>query len=209
VPPPVQYAKSGDIHVAYQVIGDGPLDFLWAAGAVLHLDLAWESPYWVRLFERVSSFCRLIRFDRRGTGLSDRPTAVATLEERIDDIRAVLEAAGSEHAHLFGMSEGGSMACLFAATYPERARSLTLYGAKPRWTRAADYPSGPTDQEREARLERLRASGFKVNLGSADWRHWLGAPIRDDPAFLEWFERNYRIGASPAAHVALSRMNAT
>src|SRR5262249_50154869 len=107
------------------------------------------------------------------------------------------------------MSEGGSMACLFAATYPERARSLTLYGAKPRWVRAADYPWGPTDEEREAWLARLRASGFKLNLGSADWRHWLGAPVRDDPAFLDWFERNYRIGASPAAQVALSRMNAT
>jgi pimeloyl-ACP methyl ester carboxylesterase/class 3 adenylate cyclase len=209
MPPPVQNAKSGDIHIAYQVIGDGPPDLIWAAGAVLHLDLSWESPYWVRLFERVSSFCRLIRFDRRGTGLSDRPTAVATLEERIDDIRAVLEAVGSEHAHLFGMSEGGSMACLFAATYPERTRSLTLYGAKPRFVRAADYPWGPTDEEREARLEKWQASGFKRDFGSPEWRHWLGAPVRDDPAFLEWFDRNYRIGASPAAQVALSRMNAT
>jgi pimeloyl-ACP methyl ester carboxylesterase/class 3 adenylate cyclase len=209
MPPPVHYAKSGDIHIAYQVVGDGPQDLIWAPGSVSHLDLFWESPYWVRLFERVSSFCRLIRFDKRGTGLSDRPTAVATLEERIEDIRAVMEAAGIEQAHLFGPSEGGSMACLFAATYPQRTRSLTLYGAKPRWVRAADYPWGPTNEELEAWLEKRQASGFKLNLGSAEWRDWLGSPVRDDPAFLEWFERQYRIGASPAAQVALSRMNAT
>lgn len=208
MPPPIRYAKSGDVHVAYEVLGDGPTDLVWAPGAVSHLDLWPESPYWVRLYERVSSFARLILFDKRGTGLSDRPTAVATLEERIDDIRAVMDAAGSASAHLFGPSEGGSMACLFAATYPQRTRSLVLYGTKPRWTRAPDYPWGVTDEEREALLQRRIAEGWALDLSSPEWRRWLGAPVRDDPAFLELFGRQRRIGASPAAHIALSRMNA-
>jgi len=209
MPPPVQYAKTGDIHIAYQVIGDGPPDVIWTPGAISHLDLWWESSYFVRLFERVSSFCRLILFDKRGTGLSDRPTGVATLEERIDDIRAVLNAVDSERAHIIGVSEGGAMACLFAATYPQQTRSLTLIGAKSRWVRAADYPWGLTDEEREARLEKFLAPGLKLDLTSPEWRRWLGVPVRDDPAFLEWFVRWDRMGATPAAKIALWRMNAT
>lgn len=205
--PPVQYAKSGDIHIAYQVLGEGPADLIVAPGAISHLDLWWESPYWVRLYERLSAFCRLILFDKRGTGLSDRPTSVATLEERIDDIRAVMDAAGSDEAHLFGPSEGGSMACLFAATYPQRARSLILYGTKPRWVRAPDYPWGPALEEREASLRARIAAGWVLDYTTPEWRRWLGAPVRDDPAFLEWFARERRIGASPAAHIALYRMN--
>src|SRR5713226_2544179 len=207
--PPVRYAKSGDVHIAYQVIGDAPVDLVWAPGSVSHLDLWWECPYFVRLFERVSVFSRLILFDKRGTGLSDRPTAVATLEERIDDIRAIMDAVGSTSAHLFGPSEGGSMACLFAATYPQRTRSLTIYGTKPRWTRGPDYPWGPTDEELEATIEKRIATGWSLEyLASPEMRHWMGAPVCDDPAFLEWFGRNRRAGGSPAAHVALSRMNA-
>ncbi len=205
--PLVHYAKSGDIHIAYQAIGDGPMDVVFSPGAISHLDLWWESPYFVRFFERMSTFCRLILFDKRGTGLSDRPTAVATLEERIDDIRAVMDAVTSETAHQFGPSEGGSMACLFAATYPARTRSLILYGTKPRWVRAADYPWGPSDEEREAGLQKMMASGWQRDLTSPQWRRWLGAPVRDDPAFLEWYTRQRRIGASPAAQIALSRMN--
>ncbi len=205
--PPVHYACSGDIHIAYQVIGRGLTDLVWAPGAVSHLDLWWEDPYSVRLFERMSSFCRLILFDKRGTGLSDRPTAVATLEERIDDIRAVMDAAGSQSAHVLGPSEGGSMACLFAATYPERVRSLILYGTKPRWTRSLDYPWGWTVEEREAALQKHIAAGWKFDFATPEWRRWLGAGVRDDPAFLEWFGRQRRIGASPAAQIALSRMN--
>ena len=207
--PPVRYAKSGDVHIAYQVIGDAPVDLVWAPGAVSHLDLWWECPHFVRLFERVSAFSRLILFDKRGTGLSDRPTVVATLEERIDDIRAVMDAVGSVAAHLFGPSEGGSMACLFAATHPQRTRSLVLYGTKPRWTRAPDYPWGLTDEEREAVMEkRVAADWTPEYFASPEWRHWLGAPVCDDPAFIEWFARQRRAGGSPAAHLALSRMNA-
>lgn len=205
---PVLYAKSGDVHVAYQVLGNGPPDLVWAPGSVSHLDLWWECPYFVRYFERLASFSRLILFDKRGTGLSDRPTDYATLEERIDDIRVVMDAAESERAHAFGLSEGGSMACLFAATYPERTRSLILYGTKPRWIRARDYPWGPTDEEREAALQRRLAAGWERHVASPEMRRWLGAPVRDDPAFLEWFTRQRRAGGSPSAHIALSRMNA-
>ena len=206
--PPVRYAKSGDVHIAYQVLGDAPVDLVLAPGTVSHLDLWWESPYWARLFERMASFSRLILFDKRGTGLSDRPVTVATLEERIDDIRAVMDAVGSERAHVFGLSEGGSMACLFAATYPSRTRSLVLYGTAPRWSRAPDYPWQQTEEEQEALLAKRIAAGWELDPTSPEWRRWLGAPVRDDPAFLEWFARQRRAGGTPAAHLALSRMNA-
>jgi pimeloyl-ACP methyl ester carboxylesterase len=125
--PPTQYAKSGDVHVAYQVTGAGEIDMVLAPGTVSHLGLDWERPDRVGLIERLSSFCRLIRFDKRGTGLSDRPLTVATLEQRTDDIRAVMEAAGSERAVLLGISEGASMACVFSATHPEKTRSLIVW----------------------------------------------------------------------------------
>ena len=159
--PPVKYAKSGDVHIAYQVIGDAPIDLVLAPGSVSHLDLWWESPYWARLFERMGSFSRLILFDKRGTGLSDRPVTVATLEERIDDIRAVMDAVRSERAHVFGPSEGGSMACLFAATYPSRTRSLILYGTAPRWTRAPDYPWQQTEEEQKGIYDDLGFDSFE------------------------------------------------
>src|SRR5207247_6269041 len=123
-----------------------------------------------RFFERISSFCRLILFDKRGTGLSDRPAAVATLEERMDDIRAVMDAVVSERTHLIGHSEGGTMACLFAATYPHRTQSLVLYGTAPRWIRAADYPWHLTDEEEEAQLAAFIASGLTFDLASPAWR---------------------------------------
>ena len=138
--PPVLYAASGDVRVAYQVTGSGPIDLVWAPGAISHLDLDWEYPAKARFIEALSSFARLIRFDKRGTGLSDRPTDAATLEERTDDIRAVMDAAGSDRAAILGMSEGASMACLFAASHPERTRALLLWGGQARWGRTADYP---------------------------------------------------------------------
>ena len=141
---PVRYALSGDVQVAYQVTGDGPVDLVMAPGAFSHLDMDWERPTAIRLIESIVSFCRLIRFDKRGTGMSDRPTEAATLEERADDIRAVMDAAGSEHAALMGLSDGGTMACMFAALHPDRLRALILYGCQARWTQTADYPWGMT-----------------------------------------------------------------
>src|SRR5690348_1654265 len=116
--PQTKYAKSGEVHIAYQVVGDGPRDIIFVPGAWSHLDLFWEEPSFARFFQRLASFSRLILFDKRGTGLSDRSVALGTLEQRMDDVRAVLDAVGSEGAVLFGESEGGPMSILFSATYP-------------------------------------------------------------------------------------------
>ena len=207
MPPPVQYAKSGELFIAYQVSGDGPVDLIWAPGATSHLELAWENPYIARFIERMSSFCRLIRFDKRGTGLSDRPITVATLEERTDDIRAILDSAGSESAHLFGVSEGGSMTMLFAATNPHRSRSMALWGALPRWTRAPDYPWGPTPEEAEREIEESLARGPQPFVLNDRLKQWFGK-VHEDPAFVAAFARSRESSASPAMRVALSRMNA-
>jgi class 3 adenylate cyclase/pimeloyl-ACP methyl ester carboxylesterase len=203
----VQYAKSGDLFIAYQVTGDGPVDLIWAPGATSHLELQWENPYFVRFIERLSTFCRLIRFDKRGTGMSDRPLTVATLEERTDDIRAILDSVKSESAHLFGVSEGGSMTMLFAATQPQRTRSLALWGALPRWTRAPDYPWGPTPEEEERDIDAYEARGPQPFELTERMKNWLGK-VHEDPAFLAAWAKNRQSGASPAMRVALGRMNA-
>src|SRR5260370_12737747 len=137
-----KYACIADVRIAYQISGGGPGDVVWAAGRMSHLDLDWELPQWAVFFERFSKFCRLIRFDKRGTGLSDRPLKMATLEERTDDIRAVMDDIGIERANVFGVSEGRSMACLFAATYPQRVLSLLVCGAHARSIASPDHPCG-------------------------------------------------------------------
>src|SRR5512133_118002 len=123
-----QYAKSGDVRIAYQVVGEGPFDLVFVPGFISNLDVAWEEPHRARVWTRLAAFARLIMFDKRGTGLSDRAVGVPTLEERMDDVRAVMDAVGSQQAALFGISEGGAMSVLFAATYPERTRALVLCG---------------------------------------------------------------------------------
>jgi len=207
--PPVLYAKSGDLQIAYTVTGTGPVDFVYCPGFISHLQLQWESPHWGEIYAKIASFCRLIVFDKRGTGLSDRPSGIPTLEERIDDIRAVMDAAQSERAHIFGVSEGGTMACLFAATYPARTRSLLLYGTRPRWTRVPDYPWGPTVDEDERATQRRIAENWRPDLTSEATQKWLGPGLRDDPEFLEWWPRFQQSAASPGARAALNRMNAT
>lgn len=187
--------------VAYQVTGEAnPVDLVWAPGTASHLELLWELPEAARLYERLSSFARLIRFDKRGTGMSDRPTDVATLEERTDDIRAVMDAAGSERAFILGNSEGGNMACLFAATYPERTRGILLWGVQARWVSTGDYPWGPSVDEQLAMIDRLAKHGVtdEYLIGS-----WAGLP----PDEMERDRRIFRAAASPAAYAALERMN--
>jgi class 3 adenylate cyclase/pimeloyl-ACP methyl ester carboxylesterase len=202
-PPPTQYAQSGDVHVAYQVTGGGEIDMVLAPGTVSHLNLDWDRPEKVSLIERLSSFCRLIRFDKRGTGLSDRPLNIATLEDRIDDIRAVMDAVGSERAVLFGVSEGASMALLFAATYPQRTRSLLAWGAMARWFQADDYPWGMTREE----SERLVAD-CRENWPSLWYLTGPGAGIpRDDRELIDFWVRYGQAAASPAAAAALEQMN--
>jgi pimeloyl-ACP methyl ester carboxylesterase len=203
---PVLYAKSADIHIAYTVTGSGP-DLVFCPGSLSHQEMLPRIPEFAGYVEGPSRFARVIFFDKRGTGMSDRPEGIPTLEQRIDDIRAVMDAAQSQRAHILGLSEGGSMACLFAATYPERTRSLILYGARPRWTRAPDYPWGPTLEESEADLAQRIATGFKSDWSTEAGRRWLGPGLADDPAFIEQFDHMRRMAATPAARIALARMN--
>src|SRR5918998_3910410 len=127
--PPTRYAETSDASIAYQVVGEGPVDIVLVLGFATHLEVQWDSLPFARFFERLSAFSRLILFDKRGTVLSDPVTEAPTLEQRVDDVRAVMDAAGSERAALFGISEGGPMSVLFAATHPDRATALVLHGA--------------------------------------------------------------------------------
>jgi pimeloyl-ACP methyl ester carboxylesterase len=145
---PIRYAKSGDVNIAYQVTGEGSLDLVLVSGFVSHLEYDWEEPRSAHFLARLGSFSRLIRFDKRGTGLSDRPGGLPDLETRMDDVRAVMDAAGSERAALFGYSEGGPMSILFAATYPERVEALVLYGTYAKRIRSSEYPWAPSWEER-------------------------------------------------------------
>ena len=152
MPPETRYTKSGDVNIAYQVVGAGPIDLVVVPGFVSHLDLAWEDPGYARFLHRLASFARLILFDKRGTGLSDRVplSALPGLDQRMEDVRAVMDAAGSDRAAFFGISEGGPMAMLFAATYPARTSALVLYGSIAKGLWADDYPFGGTKAQREA-----------------------------------------------------------
>ncbi len=200
---PIRYARSGDVNIAYQVVGNGPIDLVFVMGWVSHLEYYWREPSFARFLRRLASFSRLILFDKRGTGLSDPVTEMPTLEQRMDDVRAVLDAVGSERAALLGVSEGGPMCALFAATYPSRTEALVMVGTYARRVCAPDYPWAPTPEAREAFCHEIV-------------EHWGGpvgiqerAPsVASDPAFREWWATYLRRGASPAAAVALTRMNA-
>ena len=149
-----QYARSGDVHIAYQVMGDGPFDLVFVPGFVTHLRLAWTLPTLAPFLRKLASVARLIRFDKRGTGMSDPVSGAPTLETRMDDVRAVMDAVGSDRAALFGLSEGAAMSVLFAATYPERTGALVLRSAVPRALWAPGYPWGRTEQQYQRDMER-------------------------------------------------------
>ena len=203
--PPVRYARSGDVNIAYQVTGEGnPIDVVFAPGTVSHLTLEWDRSLGRMRIERLSRFCRLIRFDKRGTGMSDRMTKVATLEERTDDIRAVMDMAGSERAVILGGSEGGSMACLFAATHPERTRSLIVWGCQARWLRTADYPWGMAPDEYEEALRDLREN-WPSRKYVMTWGAGLG--LDADPAAVDELLRFFQAAASPSAILEYERIN--
>jgi pimeloyl-ACP methyl ester carboxylesterase len=179
--PETRYAKSGDVNIAYQVVGDGPFDLVHVPPFVSNLELQWENPDERRYFERLASFCRLIMFDKRGTGLSDR-VAVATLEERMDDLRAVMDEVGSQRAAVYGSSEGGALSVLFATTYPERVSALALYGAYPRLTWAPDYPDGVPEEVWDEGLQHLEENWGRGLEGGLPL--WALTPDRvDDPAW--------------------------
>jgi pimeloyl-ACP methyl ester carboxylesterase len=203
-PPTVQYALSGQVAIAYQALGAGPLDLIVTPGFISHRELEWEHPGAVHFYKRLATFARVIVFDKRGTGMSDR-VAVATLEERIDDIRAVMDAADSQRAALLGMSEGGSMAILFAATYPERTTALLLYGTFARFLRAADYPIGSPAETRLQSIDDLQRTWGTLDPG---FLQEYGPSVAEDPEQREWWARYLRISASPGAVLALRQMNA-
>ena len=202
--PQTKYARSGDVNIAYQVVGGGSFDLVYVPGWVSHLEYAWEHPAVAHFYNRLASFSRLIRFDKRGTGLSDRvpESVLPTLEQRMDDLRAVVDAVGSERAALFGTSEGSVMCALFAATYPERTIALVLYGtyAKRIWSR--DYPWAPTPEERQKFFDPIeREWGGVVDLAT------LAPSVANDDGFRQWFSTYLRLGASPGAALALAKMN--
>ena len=202
--PETRYTKSGDVNIAYQVVGEGPFDLIWVPGWISNVEESWEVPEYAHFLQRLSSFSRLILFDKRGTGLSDRVSneLLPTLEQRMDDVRAVLDATGSERAAVFGASEGGNLSVLFAATYPERVRAVVLVAVYAKRIWSPDYPWAPTPEERERENELLE-------------REWAGemdvselAPrAADDPALMRRIATFFRRSASPGAAVALNRMN--
>ena len=200
--PETRYAKSGDVNIAYQVVGSGSRDLVVVPGWVSNIDVFWEEPSFARLLTRLASFSRLIIFDKRGTGLSDRVGDMPSLEVRMDDVRAVMDAAGSPQAALFGYSEGAAMCALFAATYPSRATALVMGGGFARRVVAPDYPWGATAEQLMAFIEHIER----------DWGGPVGiegrAPsMAHDERYRQWWARCLRSSASPAAAATLIRMN--
>jgi class 3 adenylate cyclase len=192
VQPQTRYARSGDISIAYQVVGDGPHDLVLAPGFISHVELAWEQPALRRFLLRLAAFSRLVVFDKRGTGLSD-PVAVApTLEERADDLRAVMDAADMDRAAVFGVSEGGPMALMFAASHPERTSAIVLYGTWARLGRAPDYPEGVDPAQLEGLVGLVDRWGTGVGLSA-----WAPSRARDRQ-LRDWWARLQRSAASPA-----------
>jgi class 3 adenylate cyclase len=202
--PTTYYAKSGDVHIAYQVVGEGPIDLVLIHGFVSHLENQWEDPALARFLNRLASFSRLIVFDKRGTGLSDRvaESALPTLEQRMDDIRAVMDATGSNRAAMFGLSEGGPLSTLFAATYPARTAALIMFGAYAKWIRTDDYPWAPTREQHEAALE-----AYEKHWGTPIGLKILAPSVANDERMRQWYARHQRLSASPGAGVTLYRMN--
>jgi pimeloyl-ACP methyl ester carboxylesterase len=201
-PPETRYARSGCTHIAYQVSGEGPVDLVFVQGYVTHLEIEWEDPRPAEFYRALGRFCRLIRFDKRGTGLSDREGGLPPLEQRMDDVRAVMDAAGSRRAVLLGSSEGGPMSLLFAATHPDRVQSLVLYGAMARMAWAPDHPWGRTAEQLEAMVHGIEAKwgqGHSVDL--------FAPSLAALPQYRAWRGRLDRSAASPGAAIALARMN--
>jgi pimeloyl-ACP methyl ester carboxylesterase len=200
--PDIRYAKSGDVSIAYQVFGTGPLDLVLIPGWVSNIEIFWEEPAVERFLTRLASFARVILFDKRGTGLSDRVADMPNLETRMDDVRAVLDAVGSERAALFGYSEGGVLCALFAATYPSRTSALIMHGSYARLTWRPDYPWGETDEQRAAFIdEAVENWGKPIGID-------LRAPsMAHDARFRHWWARFLRMSVSPAGFSTLARTN--
>jgi class 3 adenylate cyclase len=167
--PPIQYARSGDLTIAYQVVGDGPFDLVWVPGLIGHLELEWEDPRQARLFRRLAAFSRFIRFDKRGTGLSERIIGAPTLEERMEDVRIVMDATGSGRAALLGLSEGGPMSIMFAATYPDRTLALILYGTYAKWLAGPGYAGFDAIEPITEQLTNRWGTGASLEVFARRW----------------------------------------
>ena len=202
--PATHYVKSDGIHIAYQVLGEGPFDLLFVPGFISNVEATWRSPDLSAFFRRLASFCRLILFDKRGTGMSDRGSQIFTLEQRMHDVQAILDEVGSKQAALFGVSEGGPMSLLYAATYPQRTSALVLYGSYAKRSWAPDYPFGWNEQQWQRVLDDIehhwgtpQALSIAMRLPSA----------ADDRDTAERIASYFRASASPGAAAAIMRMN--
>jgi pimeloyl-ACP methyl ester carboxylesterase len=202
--PTTHYVKGDDVYIAYQVFGEGSLDLIFVPGFVSNIEAMWPSPNRSRFFRRLASFCRVIIFDKRGTGMSDRSSQIFTLEQRMHDVQSILNEVGSERAALFGISEGGPMSLLYAATYPERTSALVLYGAYAKRSWSADYPFGWKDERWNNVLDNIEHHwGTPEGVSVTMW-----APsIASDPRAAEGFASYFRASASPGVAAAIMRMN--
>jgi pimeloyl-ACP methyl ester carboxylesterase/AraC-like DNA-binding protein len=203
--PPIQYTKSGveAVSIAYQVFGSGPIDIVYIPGWVSNIDWMWACPELVDFFETLGKIARVILFDKRGTGLSDRAVEFSTLEERMEDIKAVMDAVDSKKAILFGHSEGGSVSALFSATYPNRVTALIAFGIFAKRRYSLDYPWAPTDQERQKVYNMIENS-----WGSGEMNLETLVPSKaNDPVFMDWLANYFRSGASPTAAMKLTKTN--
>lgn len=209
--PETRYAKTSDgVHIAYQVVGGGPVDMVFVMGWASNIEALWEEPAVARFFNRLGSFARLIVFDKRGTGLSDRvpEDRLPSLEVRMDDARAVMDAVGTQRAVIFGVSEGGPMATVFAATYPARTIALALFGTAACWKPADDYPfPASSDAEFERSLEHIDRLWGTREYAAEAIRTWAAPSLEGDERATEWLANYTRRAASPGAAIALARMN--
>jgi pimeloyl-ACP methyl ester carboxylesterase len=201
--PVTRFTRAGEVAIAWQVVGDGPVDLIYIAGWLSNIDVVWEHPGYRRFLEGLAEKCRVILLDKRGTGMSDRNVGAPTLEERAEDIRAVMAAAGSTRAALFGISEGGSMTAMFAACYPEMVRSIVMIGSFPCRAWKPDWSYGERRAEFEDDLARLERSWGDLGYLLS----WAAPSVQDDPAERAFFNRLLTQSASPGSAVAISRLN--
>lgn len=198
-----RYARCGDLHIAYQVIGEGPADLVFVPGIISNLEHQWDEPMQAAFFRRLGSFSRLIRFDKRGQGLSDRVERMPSIEQRMDDVRAVMDAVGSERAALLALSEGGPMGIVFTATYPDRIDKLILWNTFPR---IAWDPRGTDEEERRQTIEAwIRI--YEEDYGKGSLIEWFVPSAAGDPSFVEWWGRFERLSMSPGSAIDAIRVN--
>ena len=200
--PRTNYTKSGGFNIAYQVVGNGPVDIIYIPGWVSNIDMMWSEPRLAAFLSRLSLFSRLILFDKRGTGLSDRTDEYSTMEERMEDIHAVMNATHSEKAFLFSHSEGGSVSLLFSLNYPEKTLGVMGFGIFAKRRYSEDYPWAPTDEEREVSNKLIEENWAHGNL---DELRDLVPSLAHDSGFMDWFASYLRSGASPKAALLLHK----